>query len=83
MGGMVKISILQSKIDGHVEETNGMSEILCEIDVVKKFFLKRPKKYCVIWNTTHFQILIPKGSCFFLKNFKTFHFSWKQEIGQN
>ena len=48
MGGMVKISILQSKIDGHVEETNGMSEMLCEIDVVKKFSLKHPKKYCVI-----------------------------------
>ena len=48
MGGMVKISILQSKIDGHVEETNGMSEMLCEIDVVKKFSLKRPKKHCVI-----------------------------------
>ena len=48
MGGMVKISILQSKIYGHVEETNGMSKILCEIDVVKKFSLKRPKKYCVI-----------------------------------
>lgn len=48
MGGMVKISILLSKIDGHVEETNGMSEMLCEIDFVKKFSLKHPKKYCVI-----------------------------------
>ena len=48
MGEMVRVSILRSKIDGLVEDINEISEMLCEIDVVKKFSLKRPKKYCVI-----------------------------------
>lgn len=47
MGGMVKISTLRSKIDGYVEETNEMSEMFCQIDVVKIVSLKRPKKNIV------------------------------------